>query len=165
MGEDGLKMSKSKKNYKEPTYIFDKEGSDAMRWLFFSGQTPWTSIRFQEAAIAEGQREFIIRLYNCYSFFVIYANIDKWTPSRSDSNRAAPSGSGRSRKCQPARPLDSQRTRQYLSARLRHHGSLRQLFRRPRAHRFRRRPLKLVRPTQPRPLLENRNGRRQARGL
>lgn len=80
MGEDGLKMSKSKKNYKDPTYIFDHEGADAMRWLFFSGQTPWTSIRFQESAIAEGQREFLIRLYNCYSFFVIYANIDKWTP-------------------------------------------------------------------------------------
>jgi len=80
MGEDGLKMSKSKKNYKEPTYIFDHEGADAMRWLFFSGQTPWTSIRFQESAIAEAQREFLIRLYNCYSFVVIYANIDKWSP-------------------------------------------------------------------------------------
>jgi isoleucyl-tRNA synthetase len=80
MGEDGLKMSKSKKNYKEPSYIFEHEGADAMRWLFFSGQTPWTSIRFQESAIAEGQREFLIRLYNCYSFLVIYANIDKWSP-------------------------------------------------------------------------------------
>lgn len=84
MGEDGLKMSKQKKNYKEPSYIFEHEGADAMRWLFFSGQTPWTSIRFQEAAIADGQREFLIRLYNCYSFFVIYANIDKWTPSESE---------------------------------------------------------------------------------
>jgi isoleucyl-tRNA synthetase len=52
-----------------------------MRWLFFSGQAPWTSIRFQETAIAEGQREFLIRLYNVYSFFVIYANIDKWLPA------------------------------------------------------------------------------------
>lgn len=81
LGEDGLKMSKSKKNYKQPDYIFDNEGADAMRWLFFSGQAPWTSIRFQESAIAEGQREFLIRLYNCYTFFVIYANIDKWTPA------------------------------------------------------------------------------------
>ncbi len=87
MGEDGLKMSKSKKNYKDPTYIFDHEGADAMRWLFFSGQTPWTSIRFQESAIAEAQREFLIRLYNCYSFFVIYANIDKWTPSTSPARQ------------------------------------------------------------------------------
>ena len=89
MGEDGLKMSKSKKNYKEPGYIFDHEGADAMRWLFFSGQTPWTSIRFQESAIAEGQREFLIRLYNCYSFFVIYANIDKWTPDQSRDREGA----------------------------------------------------------------------------
>ncbi len=102
MGEDGLKMSKSKKNYKEPTYIFDHEGADAMRWLFFSGQTPWTSIRFQESAIAEGQREFLIRLYNCYSFFVIYANIDQWSPNEPRASaRAAPSteassGDGRS---------------------------------------------------------------------
>jgi isoleucyl-tRNA synthetase len=91
MGEDGLKMSKSKKNYKDPTYIFDHEGADAMRWLFFSGQTPWTSIRFQESAIAEAQREFLIRLYNCYSFFVIYANIDKWTPDQSRDRKGAPS--------------------------------------------------------------------------
>ncbi len=83
MGEDGLKMSKQKKNYKEPSYIFEHEGADAMRWLFFSGQAPWTSIRFQESAIADGQREFLIRLYNCYSFFVIYANIDGWTPDQS----------------------------------------------------------------------------------
>ncbi len=80
LGEDGLKMSKSKKNYKEPGYIFDHEGADAMRWLLASGQAPWTSIRFQEAAIAEAQREFLIRLYNVYSFFVIYANIDRWRP-------------------------------------------------------------------------------------
>jgi len=80
LGEDGLKMSKSKKNYKEPSYIFDHEGADAMRWQLFSGQPPWTSIRFQEAAIAEAQREFLIRLLNVYSFFVIYANIDGWNP-------------------------------------------------------------------------------------
>ena len=94
MGEDGLKMSKSKKNYKEPTYIFEHEGADAMRWLFFSGQTPWTSIRFQESAIAEAQREFLIRLYNCYSFFVIYANIDKWTPDQSRASQEAPRDGG-----------------------------------------------------------------------
>lgn len=89
MGEDGLKMSKSKKNYKDPGYVFEHEGADAVRWLFFSGQTPWTSIRFQEAAIAEGQREFLIRLYNCYSFFVIYANIDRWTPDPSRDRKEA----------------------------------------------------------------------------
>ncbi|MFQ5654547.1 MAG: isoleucine--tRNA ligase [Planctomycetota bacterium] len=80
LGEDGLKMSKRKRNYKTPEYIFDHEGADAMRWFFLSSQAPWTSVRFQEKAIAEAQREFLIRLYNVYSFFVIYANIDDWSP-------------------------------------------------------------------------------------
>lgn len=80
-GQDGLKMSKSKKNYRTPDYIFDHHGADAMRWLFFFSNPPWTSILFQDKAIADGQREFLIRLYNVYSFFVIYANIDGWTPS------------------------------------------------------------------------------------
>jgi isoleucyl-tRNA synthetase len=74
-------MSKQKRNYKTPDHIFKNEGADAMRWLFFSGQPPWTSIRFQESAIREGQREFLLRLYNVYSFFVIYANIDSWQPN------------------------------------------------------------------------------------
>ncbi|MBN2446657.1 MAG: isoleucine--tRNA ligase [Phycisphaerae bacterium] len=76
MGEDGLKMSKRKKNYKEPTWIFDHHGADALRWFLFSGQTPWTSVRFQEANIRDAHREFLVRLYNVFSFFNIYANID-----------------------------------------------------------------------------------------
>ena len=81
LGEDGKKLSKSKRNYKEPTYIFDREGADAMRWSLLSAQTPWSSVRFQEEAIATDQREFLIRLYNVYSFFVIYANIDGFNPA------------------------------------------------------------------------------------
>ncbi len=80
-GEDGQKLSKSKRNYKEPGYIFDREGADAMRWYFFAAQAPWTTTRFGEQAIADSQRDFLIRLYNVYSFFVIYANIDGWTPA------------------------------------------------------------------------------------
>jgi isoleucyl-tRNA synthetase len=76
MGEDGLKMSKRKKNYREPTYVFDSYGADAMRWFLFSGQTPWTSVRFQEQNIRDAQREFLVRLYNVLSFFNIYARID-----------------------------------------------------------------------------------------
>ena len=79
-GEDGLKMSKRKKNYREPGYIFDLYGADAMRWYFFSGQPPWTSIRFQEAAIRDSQREFLVKLYNVLSFFTIYASIDGFDP-------------------------------------------------------------------------------------
>ena len=84
MGEDGLKMSKRTKNYKEPAYIFDHLGADAMRWYFYSAQTPWTSVRFQEVAIRDAQREFLLRLYNVFSFFNIYANIDGFAVASSD---------------------------------------------------------------------------------
>ncbi|MFA5863128.1 MAG: isoleucine--tRNA ligase [Phycisphaerae bacterium] len=76
LGKDGKKLSKRLRNYDEPGKILDREGADALRWYFYFGQTPWTSARFDESAIAESQREFLIRLYNVYSFFVIYATID-----------------------------------------------------------------------------------------
>jgi len=75
-GEDGLKMSKRLKNYREPAYIFDTYGADAMRWYFYSGQAPWTSVRFQEATIRDAQRDFLVKIYNVLSFFSIYASID-----------------------------------------------------------------------------------------
>ncbi len=84
MGEDGLKMSKRKKNYREPSYIFDHYGADAMRWFFYSAQTPWTSVRFTESAIRDAQREFLVKLYHVLSFFTIYANIDGFEPGPSD---------------------------------------------------------------------------------
>jgi isoleucyl-tRNA synthetase len=80
LGEDGKKMSKRLKNYSEPTEIFDSVGADALRWYLLSGQAPWNSIRFSKASIQEAQREFLIRLHNVYSFFVIYANIDGFDP-------------------------------------------------------------------------------------
>lgn len=82
LGEDGKKMSKRLKNYREPSYILDRYGADALRWFFLSGQAPWNSIRFEEAGIEESQREFLIRLHNVHSFFVIYANIDGFAPAR-----------------------------------------------------------------------------------
>jgi len=81
LGEDGEKMSKQKRNYREPQEIFDRYGADALRWYFFSNQPPWTSIRYREQAIKESVPEFLLRLWNCYSFFVIYANIDGFDPA------------------------------------------------------------------------------------
>jgi isoleucyl-tRNA synthetase len=82
LGEDGQKMSKSKRNYKEPAVIFDAYGADALRWYFLAGQPPWTTIRYSERTIRESVPEFLIRLWNVYSFFVIYANIDGFDPGR-----------------------------------------------------------------------------------
>ncbi|GAB6166332.1 isoleucine--tRNA ligase [Thermostilla marina] len=85
LGEDGQKMSKSKRNYREPQEIFDRYGADALRWYFYSNQAPWTSIRYNEQAIRESVPEFLLRLWNVYSFFVIYANIDGFNPAESIS--------------------------------------------------------------------------------
>src|SRR5262245_20771564 len=81
LGEDGQKMSKSKRNYREPREIFDKYGADALRWFFFANQPPWTTIRYAERAIKDSIPEFLLRLWNCYTFFVIYANIDGFNPA------------------------------------------------------------------------------------
>ena len=81
LGEDGQKMSKSKRNYLPPDEIFDRYGADALRWYFFANQPPWTSIRYSEQAIKDSIPEFLLRLWNVYSFFVIYANIDGFDPA------------------------------------------------------------------------------------
>ncbi len=82
LGEDGHKMSKQRRNYREPNEIFDRYGADAMRWYFFANQAPWTSIRFSEQAIRESIPEFLLRLWNVYNFFVTYANIDGFNPAQ-----------------------------------------------------------------------------------
>ncbi len=79
-GEDGAKMSKRLKNYREPSYIFDTYGADAMRWYFLGAQVPWTTARFQEQNIRDAHREFLVRLANVFGFLVIYGNIDGFEP-------------------------------------------------------------------------------------
>ncbi len=74
-------MSKSLRNYRSPQEIFDLHGADALRWYFFANQAPWNSIIYSERAIKESIPEFLLRLWNVYSFFVIYANIDGFDPS------------------------------------------------------------------------------------
>ncbi len=81
LGEDGQKMSKSKRNYREPGEILDRYGADALRWYFFANQPPWTSIRYNEQAIKDSIPEFLLRLWHTYSFFTIYANIDRFDPA------------------------------------------------------------------------------------
>ncbi len=90
LGEDGQKMSKSKRNYREPQEIFDKYGADALRWYFYANQPPWTAIRYNEQAIKDSIPEFLLRLWNVYSFLVLYANIDQFSPELSDPGQLEP---------------------------------------------------------------------------
>ena len=76
----GRRCPSSKRNYKAPDEIFDLYGADALRWYFFANQPPWTSIRYSEQAIKDSIPEFLLRLWNVYSFFTIYANIDEFDP-------------------------------------------------------------------------------------
>ena len=92
LGEDGGKMSKSKRNYRDPSDIFDLYGADALRWYFFANQPPWTSIRYSEQAIKDCIPEFLLRLWNVYSFFVIYANIDGFDPAAALCGAGVPPG-------------------------------------------------------------------------
>jgi isoleucyl-tRNA synthetase len=75
----GEKMSKAKGNVVEPGAIINKYGADALRWYFLTGTAPGNVRRFSEEAVAEITRRFFLTLWNVYSFFVTYANIDKFT--------------------------------------------------------------------------------------
>ena len=75
------KMSKSLRNYREPQEIFDTHGADALRWYFYANQPPWNSIVYSERAIKESIPEFLLRLWNVYGFFVLYANMDEFNPA------------------------------------------------------------------------------------
>lgn len=105
LGEDGAKMSKSKRNYREPGEIFDRYGADALRWYFFANQPPWTSIRYNEQAIKDSIPEFLLRLWNVYSFFVIYANIDKFDPAERLAGQVEDLSSAALRAAQGYRPI------------------------------------------------------------
>ena len=70
------KMSKQLRNYRSPQEIFDKFGADALRWYLYANQPPWNSILYSERAIRDSIPEFMLRLWNVFSFFTIYAEID-----------------------------------------------------------------------------------------
>ncbi len=76
----GEKMSKAKGNVVEPGVIINKYGADALRWYFFTASPPGNVRRFSEKLVSEVTRRFLLTLWNVYSFFVTYANIDQFTP-------------------------------------------------------------------------------------
>ena len=75
-------MSKSKKNYVDPTIILDHEGADALRWYLLSANAPWVSTRFYEEAVKDILGKFILTLWNSYNFFTTYASLDKFDPKK-----------------------------------------------------------------------------------
>ena len=80
--KDGQKMSKSKGNAVDPMEALQTLGADAIRWYFYSNSAPWLPNRFHEKAVTEGQRKFMGTLWNTYAFYVLYANIDEFDPTK-----------------------------------------------------------------------------------
>ncbi len=74
LDEDGRKMSKSLGNVVAPWEVIDKFGADAFRWYFFTSKYPWDGYRFSLETIGESIRQFLLPLWNVYSFYVLYAN-------------------------------------------------------------------------------------------
>ena len=80
--ENGQKMSKSKGNAVDPFEALEKMGADAIRWYFYTSSAPWIPKRFGENAVMEGQRKFLGTLWNTYAFYILYANIDEFDPTK-----------------------------------------------------------------------------------
>lgn len=91
LDEQGIKMSKHKGNILDPWKVLNEQGADAMRWYLYVASPPWSPSRFYQDAVSEAQRRFLGTLWNVYSFFVLYANIDEFDPTKYSScpeNRA-----------------------------------------------------------------------------
>ena len=80
--ENGQKMSKSKGNAVDPFSALETHGADAIRWYFYINSAPWLPNRFHDKAVTEGQRKFMGTLWNTYAFYVLYAEIDQFDPSK-----------------------------------------------------------------------------------
>lgn len=84
LDKNGKKMSKRLGNAVNPFETIEKYGADATRWYMISNSPPWDNLKFDIDGIGETQRKFFGTLYNTYSFFALYANIDKWAMNEMD---------------------------------------------------------------------------------
>ncbi|KZL90015.1 isoleucine--tRNA ligase [Clostridium magnum] len=80
LDKHGLKMSKSKGNVVDPFEVLASEGADATRWHFYTASAPWLPTRFSVDDVGETQRKFLGTLWNVYSFYILYADIDNFNP-------------------------------------------------------------------------------------
>ncbi|MGE5282732.1 MAG: isoleucine--tRNA ligase [Chloroflexota bacterium] len=78
---EGQKMSKSKGNVVEPWDVISAHGADAFRWYYLTAQQPWSGYRFSVDTVGESVRQFLLTLWNTYSFWVLYANAEDLTPA------------------------------------------------------------------------------------
>lgn len=84
LDKDGKKMSKRLGNAVDPFETMDDHGPDATRWYMISNANPWDNLKFDLEGIVEVKRKFFGTLYNTYSFFALYANIDKFSYAEDD---------------------------------------------------------------------------------
>ena len=80
LDKDGNKMSKRLGNAVDPFKALDKYGADALRWYMLTNSQPWDNLKFDESGVDEVRRKFFGTLYNTYSFFALYANVDGFDP-------------------------------------------------------------------------------------
>ena len=78
LDKDGNKMSKRLGNAVNPFETIDKFGSDPVRWYMISNSSPWDNLKFDQAGVQETARKMFSTLYNTYSFFALYANVDSF---------------------------------------------------------------------------------------
>lgn len=89
LAADGEKLSKRKKNYPDPGALFETHGVDSIRLFLYSSTAPLAEdVRFSEKHVEEMVKKFTLTLWNTYSFFVTYANIDGWTPEKQTKKSA-----------------------------------------------------------------------------
>jgi isoleucyl-tRNA synthetase len=89
LDKEGNKMSKRVGNVVDPFSTIEKYGADATRWYLLSNAQPWDNLKFDIEGLAEGQRKFFGTLYNVYSFFALYANIDGFKYAEKDIDAAS----------------------------------------------------------------------------
>jgi len=78
---EGQKMSKSRGNVVDPWHVLSTHGADAFRWYYLTAQQPWAGYRFSVEAVGESVRQFLLTLWNTYSFWVLYANAESLGPA------------------------------------------------------------------------------------
>ncbi|MBR1427394.1 MAG: isoleucine--tRNA ligase [Paludibacteraceae bacterium] len=81
LDKNGNKMSKRLGNAVDPFGALDTYGPDAVRWYMLTNSSPWDNLRFDPEGVDEIRRKFFGTLYNTYSFFALYANVDGWQPA------------------------------------------------------------------------------------